>query len=67
VNQPVIDPDRVEEQVDTDGKKWVQALCDSKGRILAGYDEPGEFHCFVDSEKLFITAMAAMVHLQETR
>lgn len=65
MNQPQMDLTRPEEQVDTDGTKWVQALVDPKGRVIAGYQESGAFKCYVDTEKLFTTAMAAMVQLQE--
>lgn len=65
MNQPQMDLTQPEAQVDTDGTKWVQALCDSKGKVLAGYEEGGAFKCFVDTEHLFITAMAALVRLQD--
>ena len=51
---------------DTDdtGKKWIQALVGNDMKILAGRDDLGNFHCYVDAETLFDNAMTTILHAQ---
>jgi hypothetical protein len=65
MNQPTIDTsDNAKPGADTDGKQWIMALLDPEGRMLAGRDLMGNFHCWVDSEVLFDNAMTTILHAQ---
>lgn len=64
MSRPKIDRTVETGDTDTTGKKWSQALVDPRARIIAGYDEGGTFHCFVDNETLFTTAMATIMSIQ---
>lgn len=59
MSQPHIDREK-NDGTDTDGRQWVQALVDARGRILAGRDKLLNFHLFVSPEELFDHAMASI-------
>lgn len=67
MKQPTMDLTSEHRDTDTTGRRWSHALVDNKARLLAGYDETGAFHCYVDSETLFAHAMAMIVSLKENR
>lgn len=51
---------------DDTGTEWVQALLDTRGRVVAGrHAATGDFHCYTDCEELFDTALGCITQALE--